>query len=116
MVIDYKRIGKRIRHVRKKNGLSQADLADATGLSFQYISQIETGKKHASLESVVRIAIELNVTVDFLLNGFDSVHCNYEGEIHEALMGCTGFEMNMVLNFITGMRSSLCQNNVGIKD
>ena len=56
MAVNYERIGKRIQELRKLKKMSQADLAEQTGMSVSYISHIETGIKHASLESVVRIA------------------------------------------------------------
>ncbi len=52
MAVNYDRIGKRIQQLRKLKKLSQADLAEFTGMSVSYISHIETGIKHASLESV----------------------------------------------------------------
>ena len=63
MAVNYERIGKRIQELRKLKKMSQADLAEHTGMSVSYISHIETGIKHASLESVVRIANALGITV-----------------------------------------------------
>ena len=48
MAVNYERIGKRIQQLRKLKKLSQADLAEYTGMSVSYISHIETGIKHAS--------------------------------------------------------------------
>ena len=53
MAVNYERVGKRIQELRKLKKMSQADLAEQTGMSVSYISHIETGIKHASLESVV---------------------------------------------------------------
>jgi len=69
MAINYERIGRRIQQLRKLKKMSQAELAEYTGMSVSYISHIETGIKHASLESVVRIANALGITVDQVLNG-----------------------------------------------
>ena len=49
MAVNYERIGKRIQELRKLKKMSQADLAEHTGMSVSYISHIETGIKHASL-------------------------------------------------------------------
>ena len=69
MDINFKLIGKRIKEVRKQRSLTQADLAELTGMSNSYISYIETAKKQASLESLVQISNALGVTVDELLCG-----------------------------------------------
>ena len=43
MAVNYERIGKRIQELRKLKKMSQADLAEHTGMSVSYISHIETG-------------------------------------------------------------------------
>ena len=42
MAVNYERIGKRIQELRKLKKMSQADLAEHTGMSVSYISHIET--------------------------------------------------------------------------
>ena len=44
MDINFKLIGKRIKEVRKQRSLTQADLAELTGMSDPHISYIETAK------------------------------------------------------------------------
>ena len=66
---DYQKIGQRIRMLRMKSGLTQEQLAEASDLSVPYLSHIERGSKRASLETLVRVAEALDVTVDRLLSG-----------------------------------------------
>ena len=54
--IDYVLIGKRVKETRAQMKVSQATLAEMTGLSVTYISHIETAYKKASLTSLVSIA------------------------------------------------------------
>jgi transcriptional regulator with XRE-family HTH domain len=56
-----RRIGANIRRLRLKAGLSQADLAEAAGLSAVAISLVETGKKDLRVSTVVVIAKALKV-------------------------------------------------------
>lgn len=49
-------IGKRIRGLRKAQGLSQRALADKAGLSNSYIAHLETGRTGASITSLAKIA------------------------------------------------------------
>lgn len=48
MALNYGLIGHRVRTLRKMQKMSQAALAEHTGLSVPYISHIETGIKHVS--------------------------------------------------------------------
>ena len=61
---DKKKMGKRIKAARNRVGLSQEALGAAVGKSSVYMSNVETGKANASLETVVSIANALRVSVD----------------------------------------------------
>ena len=93
MAVNYERIGKRIQQLRKLKKMSQADLAEYTGMSVSYISHIETGIKHASLESIIRIANALGITVDQVLNGNQTGNREeYKTELCDLISDCTGYE------------------------
>ena len=64
MALNYMRIGRRVQEIRKMRKLSQADLAELADISVPYIRHIETALKKPSLESVVKIADALGVTVE----------------------------------------------------
>ncbi len=61
-----KPVGQRIRNYRNKLGLSQEGLAELCGCHPTYIGQVERGEKNATLESVEKIAIALNVSLSKL--------------------------------------------------
>jgi transcriptional regulator with XRE-family HTH domain len=69
MILDYQLIGKRIKEIRLENDLTQAELAEKSNLAVSYISRIESGKKNASLKSLVKLGNSLGVTVDTFLLG-----------------------------------------------
>ncbi len=56
-----RRIGEKIREGRKSLGLTLAQLAERTGLSVGFLSQIELGKNSASVDTLYRIAMALSV-------------------------------------------------------
>lgn len=63
-------IGERIRKARKAKGISQLCLAMRIDASHQsYISQIERGEFTPKLATIKKIAKELGVPVDWLING-----------------------------------------------
>ena len=63
----YAEIGKNIQAVRKQKNLSREALAEKSGLSANFIGNIERGEKTVSLESFVSIANALGVSADTLL-------------------------------------------------
>ena len=65
MVLNYKRIGQRIRVIRRARKMTQAELAECANLSVPYVSHIENGIKQASLQAVVNIAEALECTAVF---------------------------------------------------
>lgn len=60
-------IGENIRSFRKKNDLTQEELADRLGVTYQSISRWENGATYPDLELIPAIAEVLAVTVDELL-------------------------------------------------
>lgn len=71
--------------IRKKQKLTQFDLAEKVGLQTNSIARYERGEVQPSVEVAHTIAKDLNVTVDELLNG--SVSNDWELKIKVAKEG-----------------------------
>lgn len=113
MAINYKLIGRRIQEIRKFQEMSQAELAEYTDLSAPYISHIETGLKKASLESLIRIANVLGVTVDQLLNGNQwNDRKQYISEITKLLQDCSGSDRRIIFDMAVALKKSLHDNKL----
>ena len=97
MNVNFKLIGKRIQEVRKQQEMTQAELAALTDMSDSYISYIETAKKQASLESLVRISNALGITVDELLSG-NQLHnpTDYQTDIDLLMEDCSLLERRFI--------------------
>lgn len=67
-MINNKEIGKRIAYFRRKNNLTQQNLADKMDLSVSYIGQVERGITQVSLERLYEISEILNVDIVMLLS------------------------------------------------
>lgn len=63
--------GARLRSIRTSTGMSQERLAEATGLSTNYVGEMERGLKAPGLGVIVRLARALGVSVHDLLIDFD---------------------------------------------
>lgn len=63
--LDY--IKRNIKHYRSLKKLSQQELAEKSGLSTSFIADLEIGRKHPSLKSLITIAEALGIEVYLLL-------------------------------------------------
>ncbi len=61
--------GQRIQEIREVNEMTQEQLAEETGTSKKHISGIERGAEGCSFALLVKIALCLNVSTDYLLMG-----------------------------------------------
>ena len=64
-------IGERVRQRRKEIGWTQKELAQRAGTSYKYIGHVETGVKFPSLEMLILLARELDVSLDWLIGEED---------------------------------------------
>jgi transcriptional regulator with XRE-family HTH domain len=57
-----KLVGKNVKRVREQSGLTQEQLAEASGFSQQYISSLEQGQRNPTIITVYEIAQALGVS------------------------------------------------------
>lgn len=62
-------LANRIKELRDQEGISQEELAHRAGLSRTGMGFVETGKRWPRLDTLMKVAQGLNVTVDELLKG-----------------------------------------------
>ena len=65
-------MGKRIAELREGLGLTQKQLAEAAGLSVTFLSEVENGRRNISSIKLLRIAEELNTSMDYLARGTET--------------------------------------------
>lgn len=69
-LMDYTRLGKRIKEERLRLNLTQEKLSEKVGISTAYLGQIERGERCITLDKLIPLANYLGVTVDFLLTDY----------------------------------------------
>ena len=57
------KVGKRVRELRNKLGISQEELADMVELDRTYITSVECGRRNISIVNIVKLAKAWNVTL-----------------------------------------------------
>lgn len=81
-MLNYKEAGLRIRTRRIELGLTQEAVAEKINITPSFYSQIETGKRKASIKTFMNISQTLAISVDHILNnqpcedlpsGFDEI-------------------------------------------
>ena len=80
----YDVIGINIKNSRKNANLTQAELADLTSYSHEFIRRIEApnAKKYFSIDTLVQIAKALDIKMEDLFVGVDNI--NLEEKMREA--------------------------------
>lgn len=64
-------LGEALRLLRKRRGLTQEQLADATGIDATYISQIERGRRGIRWFTIVRLLRATDTTLAEFAGAFD---------------------------------------------
>ena len=67
MRVDYKAFGKRLREYRLARHLTQEQLGELVGVSYQHIGMLERGKRSPSMEMLISLCYVLDCTCDSLL-------------------------------------------------
>ncbi len=76
-ILDKLTMGDRIKETRKKQGLTQEQLAEKVDITLEYISQIERGLKMPSMQVFIKLVEVLDVSSDYLLRDFVSTRNLY---------------------------------------
>jgi XRE family transcriptional regulator, regulator of sulfur utilization len=74
-------IGKKMKFLRKERKLTLKSLAEQTGVSISFLSQVERGKSSVTLESLKKIADALDINPSFFFSENNSLE-NVDGK-HE---------------------------------
>ena len=109
MEINYIKLGERIRFYRTNAGLSQEKLADIIDVSFQHMSNIETGKKGLSLETIINITHALNISADQLLA--DSLPQD-SNDLNSLLLDCSLEEVSILIENLVGLKKVLSKYQI----
>lgn len=101
-----KRLGQRIRKYRTEQGLSQEKLAELSGCHPTYIGQIERGEKNATIESIEKISLALNISLSKLFENIsiqENDSQSIPNECYEFLLGKTKEEQERLFHILLEM-------------
>ena len=75
-----KKLGLKIRQLRKSQKLTQEHLGEKAGISYKFIGEVERGAVNPSLDSLVSIANALRVSVKELFPGEKDLDTEFSHE------------------------------------
>ena len=80
MNLDMNKVGNQIANLRKTKGLTQNELGERLGVSFQAVSKWERGESLPEVSILMDLANILETSVDHILRGGEKM-MNYKGKI-----------------------------------
>lgn len=99
LVFDLYAVGVKLYNIRKRMGMTQAEAAEAAGLSDRAYADIERGTANMRTETLLRICEALHITPDEILTEASSVDYK-ENEILDRLSLCTPKEKETALKLL----------------
>ena len=107
LIFDFNTIGNKLHGIRKKAGLTQAEVAEAAGLSDRTYADIERGTVNMRIETILRICAALHITPDVVLTEEASSITIKKQEILDRLEACSPKEQSTALELLATYLNSL---------
>ncbi len=107
LLFDLRRIGNQLLAIRKRSGLTQADVAEAAGLSDRTYADIERGTVNMRIETILRICNALYITPDEILTQSDAQMTTQQEEILARLNACNPKDKETALRLLSVYLQSL---------
>ena len=107
LIFDLNTIGNKLLAIRKRAGLTQAEVAEAAGLSDRTYADIERGSVNMRTETMLRICNVLHITPDEVLTEENSSLTSKQAELWERLNACNPKDKETALQLLSVYLQSL---------
>ena len=107
LVFDFHTIGNNLLSIRKRLGLTQAEVAEAAGLSDRTYADIERGAVNMRIETILRICNVLHITPDEILTANPDNTSVQQAELFERLNACNAKDKETALWLLSVYLKSL---------
>ena len=98
----------KIRNERMRRNMTQYELAETADISQHFLSCIENGRKIASVETYLKIAVTLGLRLSDL---FNEETASVDDELQSLLCSCNDFERNVCVAAIRAILVELRKGN-----
>ena len=107
LVYDFRSIGNKLLAIHKHCGMTQAEVAEAAGLSDRTYADIERGSVNMRIETILRICSVLHITPDEVLTENCTPDPLRQEELLARLNTCTPKEKDVALQLLKVYLNSL---------
>lgn len=107
LIFNFSTIGDRLFSIRKRMGLTQAEVAEAAELSTRTYADIERGSVNMRIETVLKICNVLHITPDEILTTDNSSISAKQQELWERLTSCSPKDKETALKLLSVYLESL---------
>ena len=107
LIFDLHIIGNKLLTIRKRMGMTQADVAEAAGLSDRTYADIERGAVNMRTETFLRICHVLHITPDEVLTEENTSLTVQQAELWERLNACNPKDKETALQLLSVFLKSL---------
>jgi transcriptional regulator with XRE-family HTH domain len=107
LIFDLHTIGNKLLTIRKRMGMTQAEVAEAAGLSDRTYADIERGTVNMRTETFLRICSVLHITPDEVLTKECNTLTVKQAELWERLSTCNSKDKETALNLLSVYLKSL---------
>lgn len=104
---NFQNIGSRLYGIRKRLGMTQADVAEIAGLSGRTYADIERGNVNMRLETILRICDALHITPNEILTCDESALNQRQEELFARLSICNEKDRDTALRLLDVYLQSL---------
>jgi len=107
LIFDFREIGEKLHSIRKRMGLTQAEVAEAAGLADRTYADIERGSVNMRIETILRICNVLHITPDEILTEDAPSLSARQEELWRRLDSCSPKDKETALSLLTVFLKSL---------
>lgn len=107
LIFDLRTIGNKLLTIRKRMGMTQAEVAEAAGLSDRTYADIERGSVNMRTETILRICNVLHITPDEILTEESTSLATRQAELIERLNVCNPKDKETALQLLSVYLTSL---------
>lgn len=107
LIFDLRAIGNRLLMIRRRMGMTQAEVAEAADLSDRTYADIERGAANMRIETALRICKVLHITPDEILTEAADTAAARQAELWERLNACNPKDRETALQLLTVYLQSL---------
>ena len=107
LIFDLQTIGNKLLSIRKRMGMTQAEVAEAADISDRAYAEIERGSVNMRIETILRICNVLHITPDELFTKDTSSLLSQQEELWIRLNACNPKDKETALQLLTVFLRSL---------